>query len=602
MQQISSVVYILGITTSLSIVSCSNVTKEPLFLKAQPLSSPTETNHIEANYTETAPVKITQQPITPTHNIQSQTTSKKLKQSNTTLKEPTLNSSSISHNSPTKNTHQKTKKLVEKTAINKQTITLRGEKKRVETDTTKNHLQSIEVQPKLLIVKDTDSVKQLKEARLQDNKQVKAKVNRSSRELSKSESVIAQKSTVTIIKDNPTNKNSPTNKDGPIKLVEKSTVSPSNQLSNQYAEEEKRTSENDIARLESLLVSIEVSSYSTVFLDDDNSHITGLAQADFTSGKLSSISSSSASLSVEASDSQAIKQRNIAVTNSKIAADESLDMINKAENVNLEEDNSSLNNITSSVKINRSTTANKTVSLNKKGALLTVGDSVLDRLADGKDFRGDVFNIVKQANEVISESDKRNIIASLSNNIDQLLSLDWILSVPNKTQYNDSKFSYCLRILDEMRSGSYAVQPPFKINSLDQNDWVQNLDGVTLVQINDVELELYTINEKNVAFNAVATVFNTDKTLSIILPGVSSANDHFFGVFAYSDLNQLSVGGAGRFYSRDKIKNIQPYLIKWNFQYYLLHTEIRANRYKVMEIIPLLAKQQERQRNCRWRH
>jgi hypothetical protein len=71
-----------------------------------------------------------------------------------------------------------------------------------------------------------------------------------------------------------------------------------------------------------------------------------------------------------------------------------------------------------------------------------------------------------------------------------------MLSVPNKTQYNDSKFSYYLRVLDEMRSGSYVVQPPFKINSLDQNDWVQNLDGVTLVQINDVELELYIINKK----------------------------------------------------------------------------------------------------------
>jgi hypothetical protein len=46
--------------------------------------------------------------------------------------------------------------------------------------------------------------------------------------------------------------------------------------------------------------------------------------------------------------------------------------------------------------------------------LLTVDDSVLARLAERGGFRGDVFNIVKQANEVISENDKRNIIASLS--------------------------------------------------------------------------------------------------------------------------------------------------------------------------------------------
>jgi hypothetical protein len=86
----------------------------------------------------------------------------------------------------------------------------------------------------------------------------------------------------------------------------------------------------------------------------------------------------------------------------------------------------------------------------------------------------------------------------------------------------------------------------------------------------------------------VATVFNTDKTLSTILPGVSSANDQFFGVFAYSDLSQHSVGGAGRFYSKDHIKNIHSYIIKWNFQYYLLNAEVRGNGYKLLEIISLL--------------
>jgi hypothetical protein len=98
------------------------------------------------------------------------------------------------------------------------------------------------------------------------------------------------------------------------------------------------------------LVSIEVSSYSTVFLDDDNSNVTGLAQADFTSGKLSLISSSLASLSLEGSDSQVIKQRDIAVTSSQIAADESLNMLDKANNVNQEEDNTSLNHIASPAK------------------------------------------------------------------------------------------------------------------------------------------------------------------------------------------------------------------------------------------------------------
>jgi sugar/nucleoside kinase (ribokinase family) len=46
-----------------------------------------------------------------------------------------------------------------------------------------------------------------------------------------------------------------------------------------------------------------------------------------------------------------------------------------------------------------------------------------------------------------------------------------------------------------MLRGSYTVQPPFKIISLDQNYWEQQLESVTLVQVNDVELELYTVNK-----------------------------------------------------------------------------------------------------------
>ena len=69
------------------------------------------------------------------------------------------------------------------------------------------------------------------------------------------------------------------------------------------------------------------------------------------------------------------------------------------------------------------------------------------------------------------------------------------------------------------------MQPPFKIISLDQNYREQQLESVTLVQVSDVELELYTVNENMLAFNTLATALNADKTLSTILPDVSSAND-----------------------------------------------------------------------------
>jgi hypothetical protein len=82
-----------------------------------------------------------------------------------------------------------------------------------------------------------------------------------------------------------------------------------------------------------------------------------------------------------------------------------------------------------------------------------------------------------------------------------------------------------------MLRGSYTVQPPFKIISLDQNYWEQQLESVTLVQVNDIELELYTVNENTLAFNALATALNTDKTLSTILSDVSNANDQIGVVF-----------------------------------------------------------------------
>ena len=46
-----------------------------------------------------------------------------------------------------------------------------------------------------------------------------------------------------------------------------------------------------------------------------------------------------------------------------------------------------------------------------------------------------------------------------------------------------------------MLRGSYTVQPPFKIIFLDQDYWEQQLESVTLVQVNDIELELYTVNK-----------------------------------------------------------------------------------------------------------
>ncbi len=305
-------------------------------------------------------------------------------------------------------------------------------------------------------------------------------------------------------------------------------------------------------------------------------------------------------------DIDATGQQETDVNKSQEKNSESFDAFLKIENESVNKDekyeNSVLSNNSNVVKNDLFNNLNDDVSLKKKAALLTVTDTALNKLNDKEDFKGEVFNIVKQANELISEDNKNNITNSLSINIDQLLSFNWTLFVPAKGQYSDSKYSYCLKVLDEMRAGLYQVQTPFKINLLDKNEWKQHLDGVTLVQVNDVELELYTIKDNATSFNAVASVFNADKILSTILPGVSSTNDQFFGVFAYSDFNQQSVGGAGRFYSKDTIKNIQSYLIKWNLEYYLLNAEVKDKRYRLLEIIPLLTSQQKRVKNCRWRH
>ncbi len=236
----------------------------------------------------------------------------------------------------------------------------------------------------------------------------------------------------------------------------------------------------------------------------------------------------------------------------------------------------------------------------KKSALLTVKDEVLESLVKEQDFKSEVFDIVKQANDIISVESKKSITDSLSDNIQQFLLHNWRLFVPSKAQYGNSKFSHCLRILDQMRDGQYEVQPPFKIDAFDANDWEQRLNGITFVQVSNVELELYAINENDITFNAVSTVFGTDEVLSTLLAGASDYDDQFFGLFAYSDSDEQSVGGAGRFYSIDKIKNLQVYLIKWDSQYYSLSIE-KNSSHKVMEVIPLLSSQQQQQRNCRWR-
>lgn len=234
----------------------------------------------------------------------------------------------------------------------------------------------------------------------------------------------------------------------------------------------------------------------------------------------------------------------------------------------------------------------------KKSALLTLKDEVLDNLAKEQGFKSEVFNIVKQANNIISVESKKTIIDSLSDSIQQFLRHNWRLFVPNKEQYSNSQFSYCFKILDQMRNGQYTVQPSFKINAFDISDWEQRLNGINLVQANNVELELYTINQNGVIFNAVSTVFGADEALSTLL--LDTSDNQFLGLFAYSDLDEQSVGGAGRFYSIDKIKHLQVYLIRWDSQYYSLSIE-QSNNHNVMEVIPLLSSQQQQQRNCRWR-
>ncbi len=238
--------------------------------------------------------------------------------------------------------------------------------------------------------------------------------------------------------------------------------------------------------------------------------------------------------------------------------------------------------------------------ISKKSALLTIKDDALDNFAKEQSFKSEVFDIVKQANDIISDVNKKSITDSLLDNIQQFLLFDWRLFVPSKAQYSDYKFSHCLKILDQMRNGQYEVQPPFKIDALDTHDWEQRLNGITFVQVSNIELELYTINENGTVFNAVSTVFDTDEVLSTLLPGSKGYDDQFFGLFAYSDVDEQSVGGAGRFYSINKIKNLQVYLIKWDSQYYSLSIE-RSHHHKIMEVIPLLSSQQQQQRNCRWR-
>jgi hypothetical protein len=69
-----------------------------------------------------------------------------------------------------------------------------------------------------------------------------------------------------------------------------------------------------------------------------------------------------------------------------------------------------------------------------------------------------------------------------------------------------------------MLRGSYTVQPPFKIIILDQNYWEQQLENVTLVQVNDVELEPYTVDENTLAFNALATALMRIKHYRLLYP------------------------------------------------------------------------------------
>ena len=97
-----------------------------------------------------------------------------------------------------------------------------------------------------------------------------------------------------------------------------------------------------------------------------------------------------------------------------------------------------------------------------------------------------------------------------------------------------------------MLRGSYTVQPPFKIISLDQNYWEQQLESVTLVQVNDIEL--YTVNENTLAFNALATALNTDKTLSTILPGVAVPMISLMWFFLFW-FKSTKCYGTSRFYS-----------------------------------------------------